>query len=297
MRSVGQRMALGGVAIGLVSVLACSGESDRAMGAGGTVGVELQIAPGVTVNTVSWSIKNGTTYSQSGTVTAQFSNTISFQVGGIPTGSGYVLTLTATSVDGSLTCVGSATFSVAGGQTTAVSINLVCSPAAADAGSIVVSGSTTVCANINSISVFPLETAVNTNISLAASASAGSIAPTYAWTTTAGTFDNAASATPVFTCPAAPGLVTNQAVTVSGTVADATSGVATLQARLDSILAEKPSRLAPLVTGDDVMRVRGIGPGPEVGRIKQRLEELVIDGEIPPDREAALEYLAQNPGL
>jgi poly(A) polymerase len=70
-----------------------------------------------------------------------------------------------------------------------------------------------------------------------------------------------------------------------------------LQARLDSILAEKPSRLAPLVTGDDVMRVRGIGPGPEVGRIKQRLEELVIDGEIPPDREAALEYLALNPGL
>ena len=70
-----------------------------------------------------------------------------------------------------------------------------------------------------------------------------------------------------------------------------------LQGRLDSILAEKPSRLAPLVTGDDVMRVRGIGPGPEVGRIKQRLEELVIDGEIQPDREAALEYLAQNPGL
>jgi poly(A) polymerase len=70
-----------------------------------------------------------------------------------------------------------------------------------------------------------------------------------------------------------------------------------LQARLDSILAEKPSRLAPLVTGEDVMRVRGIGPGPEVGRIKQRLEELVIDGEIPPDREAALEYLALNPGL
>jgi hypothetical protein len=34
-----------------------------------------------------------------------------------------------------------------------------------------------------------------------------------------------------------------------------------------------------------------------VGRIKRRLEELVLDGEIPPDREAALEYLAQNPGL
>src|SRR6202035_5347896 len=55
-----------------------------------------------------------------------------------------------------------------------------------------------------------------------------------------------------------------------------------LQARLDSVLAEKPSRLAPLVTGEDIMRVRGIGPGAEVGRIKQRLQELVIDGEIPP---------------
>jgi poly(A) polymerase len=70
-----------------------------------------------------------------------------------------------------------------------------------------------------------------------------------------------------------------------------------LQARIDAVLSEIPSRLAPLLTGEDVMRVRGIGPGPEVGRIKQRLEELVIDGEIPPTREAALEYLAQYPDL
>jgi poly(A) polymerase len=68
-----------------------------------------------------------------------------------------------------------------------------------------------------------------------------------------------------------------------------------LQARIDAVLSERPSRLAPLLTGDDVMRVRGIGPGPEVGRIKQRLEELVIDGEISPTREAALEYLAKHP--
>jgi poly(A) polymerase len=70
-----------------------------------------------------------------------------------------------------------------------------------------------------------------------------------------------------------------------------------LQTRLDAVLAEKPSRLAPLVTGEDVMRLRGIGPGPEVGRIKQRLEELVIDGEIPPAHEAALAYLAEHPDL
>ena len=70
-----------------------------------------------------------------------------------------------------------------------------------------------------------------------------------------------------------------------------------LQSRLDAVLSETPSRLAPLLTGEDVMRGRGIGPGREVGRIKQRLEELVIDGEIPPTREAALEYLAKHPDL
>jgi len=70
-----------------------------------------------------------------------------------------------------------------------------------------------------------------------------------------------------------------------------------LQARIEAVLHERPSRLAPLVTGGDVMRVRGIGPGPEVGRIKQRVQELVIDGEIPPTREAVLDYLAVHPDL
>lgn len=70
-----------------------------------------------------------------------------------------------------------------------------------------------------------------------------------------------------------------------------------LQARLVAVLSEKPSRLKPLVTGADVMRVRGIPPGPEVGRIKQRLQELVIDGEIAPTREAVLDYLATHPDL
>ncbi len=67
-----------------------------------------------------------------------------------------------------------------------------------------------------------------------------------------------------------------------------------LQARIQAVLSERPSRLAPLVTGEDVMRARGIAPGPEVGRIKKRLEELVIDGEVVPDREAILEYLANH---
>jgi len=70
-----------------------------------------------------------------------------------------------------------------------------------------------------------------------------------------------------------------------------------LQARLDRVRAELPSRLAPLVSGEEIMRIRGIRPSPEVGRIKQKLEELVIDGEIPPDREAVIDYLSTHRDL
>ena len=70
-----------------------------------------------------------------------------------------------------------------------------------------------------------------------------------------------------------------------------------LQARIEAVRSERPSRLEPVVTGEDVMRVRGIAPGPEVGRIKKRIEELVIDGEVAPAREAVLAYLATHPDL
>ena len=70
-----------------------------------------------------------------------------------------------------------------------------------------------------------------------------------------------------------------------------------LQARLDAVAAERPSRLKPVITGDEIMRIRGIAPGPEVGKIKERLEELVLEGEIPPERQAVMDYLSAHPEL
>jgi len=70
-----------------------------------------------------------------------------------------------------------------------------------------------------------------------------------------------------------------------------------LQARLDRVLTEQPSRMAAPVDGEDIMRVRKIRPGPEVGRIKQRLTELVMDGAIDPTRDAVLAYLESHPTL
>src|SRR5262245_55052677 len=185
----------------------CASEADE--GPTGSLSMELQIAPGVTINSVAFTINNaGTGFSKTGTVNVRFSNTISFQTGAIPAGPGYTITLSATSADGSFSCSGSAPFTVASGTTTSVGLTLSCSTAPAGQGTIVVNGTTQICANLDSISASPLETAVGTPIALSATGSAGPVPVTFAWTATAGTFDNVLSATPVFTCPATPGPVT-----------------------------------------------------------------------------------------
>jgi poly(A) polymerase len=70
-----------------------------------------------------------------------------------------------------------------------------------------------------------------------------------------------------------------------------------LQRRLAQVRQETPSRMSSPVDGADIMRERGISAGPEVGRIKARLAELVLDGEIAPEREAVLDYLRSHPEL
>jgi mono/diheme cytochrome c family protein len=201
----------------------------------GTVGFELQIAPGVTISTISWNVANaGTGFSQSGTVNVQNSNTIRFQVGGVPAGTGYTITLNATSVGGAFTCNGSTGFDVAAGMTTSVSLTLTCQANGNGSGSVVVSGTTAVCATITGLSVLPLETTVNGPIALSATATAGPLTPTFAWTATAGSFDNAASATPVFTCPATPATVTIT-LAVSPTAPGCTSATRTVDVVCDTL--------------------------------------------------------------
>ncbi|MGH7910814.1 MAG: HD domain-containing protein, partial [Candidatus Dormibacteraceae bacterium] len=62
--------------------------------------------------------------------------------------------------------------------------------------------------------------------------------------------------------------------------------------RVHAVLAERPDRFSLPLDGDDVMSALGLAPGPEVGRVKAELEELVLDGVLPPDREALLRHLA-----
>lgn len=70
-----------------------------------------------------------------------------------------------------------------------------------------------------------------------------------------------------------------------------------LERRLRAVIAEEPSRMSLPVSGSDIMKVRKLAPGPEVGRLKERLQELVLEGRLEPDREAILEHLRRHPEL
>lgn len=70
-----------------------------------------------------------------------------------------------------------------------------------------------------------------------------------------------------------------------------------LEARLRRVLEESPSRMRLPLSGRDIMRVRDLTPGREVGRIKAKLQELVLEGTLPPDREALLAYVRDHPEL
>ncbi|MGE0549167.1 MAG: hypothetical protein AB7O24_23380 [Kofleriaceae bacterium] len=174
-----------------------------------SIDMSLQLGPGVTVNTVDWTISNSSTgFTRTGSVDVRFSNTVQFVTGAIPAGEGYSIALAATSVDGAFSCTGSGSFSVAAGSVTPISLTFNCSTAPADEGTIVVSGTTQICANLDSISAAPLETAVNKPISVSATGSAGPIPVSFTWSATGGSFNDPTIPSPVFTCPSTPGPVT-----------------------------------------------------------------------------------------
>ncbi len=173
----------------------------------GTVGLLLTLPGGQQLSTMTWAITgpNGaSTPVKNATINVQDSQSISFLVGGIAAGTGYNVTLSSTSTDGTTNCVGSATFAIAPRATTNVSVQLQCTTAASEAGSAFISGTTFNCATWNSVSAAPSSTNVGSSVAVSASA----VAPnpsgiTYAWSATSGTFDYPNAANANFTCTAA----------------------------------------------------------------------------------------------
>jgi putative nucleotidyltransferase with HDIG domain len=67
--------------------------------------------------------------------------------------------------------------------------------------------------------------------------------------------------------------------------------------RVQHLTAEQPSRFRVPVSGEDVMRELSLAPGPAVGRVKRRLDDLVLEGTLAPERDGLLEYLRHHPEL
>jgi hypothetical protein len=216
--------------VALPSLVAGCGDTLKGDDGVGAVKMSLDIAPGITVATVSYSVTGPNNFSKSGTVDVSKSTTISGIISPIPAGSPYNLSLNATATDGTTMCAGSASgIAVNPGKTTNATVHLTCH-AQPHNGGIQVNGNLNVCPLLDGIQALPAETSVGGVISLSASASDPDNAPmplSYLWSASSGTLSSTTAPAPTLTCTAA-GSVT---VTLTVSDGDATTGCpATLSA-------------------------------------------------------------------
>jgi hypothetical protein len=194
---------------GYTSLTGCSGvqgtpvpESNESAG---TVDFALQLAGGQTINSANYTIIGPNGFTKTGTIDLSSATKLSATIGGLPAGSGFTINLTANTVDGGLSCGGSASFNVAARSTVQVSVPMTCREAPRT-GSVMVSGVLNVCPAIDGIGASPAEVVVGGSIALSATAHDSDAAPSplsFAWATTAGTLSDAAAQNPSFTCTTA----------------------------------------------------------------------------------------------
>lgn len=177
------------------SIVGCAHDSGAHAGTEvqqlGSLGISLEAAPGITINAVTYAI-TGNGFSKTGTIDTSGAPTISAQVGGLPAGAGYTITLTATSAQGSTTFTGSAVFDVTAGGTASVTVRLR-GTTTGGTGSVTVNGTINVSPVIDELSVAPLSAYVGSSVALSAVGRDPDQAPsplTYYWSATHGVIDN-----------------------------------------------------------------------------------------------------------
>jgi hypothetical protein len=174
----------------------------------GSVGLALQLASGTTINSASYTITGPNGFTKTGSINLTAATKLSATIGGLPAGTGYSITVTATATDEATTCGGSATFAVVAHQIATVTVSVACHEPARN-GSVLVNGTLNVCPTIDGINTNPAEVQVGGTIALSALAhdtDAGPSALSYGWTASAGTLSSASAVSPTFTCTT-PGTV------------------------------------------------------------------------------------------
>jgi phospholipase C len=203
------------IAIGVLAtgswISGCSGH-DRVNEAGNATSgsVKLVLTGGGAIFTsFSYTVTGPLGFSTTGSLDVSKSSTLSGVIGGLPAGNGFKITLTGTSVDGLTQCAGSATFSVVAHGITPVTLTLDCHQPA-KTGSISVAGTFNICPTIQSISANPGEVLGGSSSSITSMAVDPDNGPSplsYHWTATSGSFSDATSPNPSYTCTTS-GLVT-----------------------------------------------------------------------------------------
>jgi len=50
----------------------------------------------------------------------------------------------------------------------------------------------------------------------------------------------------------------------------------------------------PPISGEEIMQIFGLAPGREIGILKEKVKEAIMEGEIPNEKEAAREFVLRE---
>ena len=189
----------------------CTSDGTTSSDTSGSLALSLELADGVTINEVDWSI-TGNDMEMGGTIdTSAPGATASVEVFGLPPGDGYTVTLEATDESGEISCKGDADFAVEVGEATDVMVFLNCK-LPETLGGVRVNGKFNVCAQLAKVIVSPLQTSVGNDIDLFAMATdAEGDDVAYVWSATGGSIDDSNAQETTFTC----GEVGEQSITIT----------------------------------------------------------------------------------
>jgi Lamin Tail Domain len=230
-----------------VLALGTLGCSPRGVSGVGSVGIALQLAPGLSLDTISYDITGPAGFERAGTLDVSKSGTVSATIGGLPAGSGFTIVLTSTATNGGTQCMGSASFSVTAHATTGVTVHLLCREPPTT-GSVLVNGTINVCPVVDGLSASPAEVLVGGSITLASTAHDTDGAPaalTYHWTASAGTLSDAGAQNPTFTCTAG-GSVTVTVAVSDGDCSDSATTTVTCTGAAHVVINEVESNGDPV---------------------------------------------------
>src|SRR5262249_24566444 len=144
---------------GFAGLASCGDQSDvntprTSEESSGAVDFALQLGDGHSISSASYTITGPNGFSKTGTIDVSKSTKLTAIIAGLPAGTGYQISITATTTDGSEACAGSASFDVQAGQTATVTVPLDCHEAPRT-GSVMVSGKLNVCPTIDGIGANP----------------------------------------------------------------------------------------------------------------------------------------------